>query len=54
MSLKTLKSLQLVVGVCITGIVMSFVMSIITAVHNHRVEASIDPNTIPTPASINQ
>ena len=28
MSLKTLKNLQLLVGVCITGVVMSLVMSI--------------------------
>jgi hypothetical protein len=50
MTLKTLKGLQVVVGICVVGVVVAFAMSIVTAVHTHHVESSINPATIPTPA----
>ncbi len=50
MTLKTLKALQVVVGVCVAGVAVSFAMSIVTAVQSHRAEMAINPATIPTPA----
>ena len=50
MTLNTLKALQVVVGVCVAGIVVAFAMSIVTAVHAHRAETQINPAAIPTPA----
>jgi hypothetical protein len=50
MTLKTLKALQITVGVCVVGVVVSFAMSIVTVVQNHRAEMAINPATIPTPA----
>lgn len=50
MNLKTLKTLQAVVGVCVLGVLVAFVMAIVTAVKSHHAETSINPATIPTPA----
>jgi len=51
MSLEILKKLQVLVGVCVVGIVVSFAMTIVTSVKNHRAEVQINPATIPTPAA---
>ena len=50
MTLKTLKALQIVVGICVVGVVVSFAMSIVTVVRSHRAEMAINPASIPTPA----
>jgi hypothetical protein len=51
MTLKVLKGLQITVGVCVVGIVVSFAMSIVVAVQRHHAEVSVNPSTIPTPAA---
>ena len=50
MTLKTLKGLQVVVGICVVGVAVAFAMSIVTSVRSHRAESAINPATIPTPA----
>jgi hypothetical protein len=50
MSLEILKRLQVLVGVCVVGIVLSFAMTIVTAVQRHHAEVQINPATIPVPA----
>jgi hypothetical protein len=50
MTLKTLKALEVVVGVCVVGVVVAFAMSIITAVRHQHAVTQTNPVAIPTPA----
>jgi len=51
MSLKILKQLQVVIGVCVAGIIAAFVMSLVTAHRTRHVEeVRVNPAVIPVPA----
>ncbi len=50
MSLGLLKKLQVLVGICVVGVVVSFAMTVVTVVQRHHAEAAINPATIPVPA----
>ena len=50
MSLKTLNYLQIVIGICIAGILASFAMSVVTARRIHHEEVRVNPAAIPVPA----
>ena len=52
MSLKTLKQLQVVVGLCVAGVLASFAMAIVTAHRTKPVpQVRENPAVIPVPAA---